>query len=147
MESDSTQSNVHLTSSNRLSSAGPRWAVRRCRRCPSSSPARMRTRALSSPARNMTSSSRYKPTSSRSWVILLLQMTKFTEFEIVTLWNHFKADFPSGLINKTHLAQMIKKTFPRHYRNISRISRTCFIVGVIIPRLSRQTCLGNWFVT
>ena len=74
-------------------------------------------------------------------------MTKFTEFEIVTLWNHFKADFPSGLINKTHLAQMIKKTFPRHYRNISRISRTCFIVGVIIPRLSRQTCLGNWFVT
>ena len=41
-------------------------------------------------------------------------MTKFTEFEIVTLWNHFKADFPSGLINKTHLSQMIKKTFPRY---------------------------------
>ena len=44
----------------------------------------------------------------------LVKMTKFTEFEIVTLWNHFKADFPSGLINKTHLSQMIKKTFPRY---------------------------------
>ena len=48
------------------------------------------------------------------WISLILfQTTKFTEFEIVTLWNHFKADFPSGLINKSHLAQMIKKTFPR----------------------------------
>ena len=47
-------------------------------------------------------------------VLLVLQMTKFTEFEIVTLWNHFKADFPSGLINKSHLSQMIKKTFPRY---------------------------------
>ena len=52
--------------------------------------------------------------SSSHLVVLLLQMTKFTEFEIVTLWNHFKADFPSGLINKTHLSQMIKKTFPRY---------------------------------
>ena len=41
-------------------------------------------------------------------------MTKFTEFEIVTLWNHFKADFPSGIINQSQLSQMIKKTFPKY---------------------------------
>ena len=40
-------------------------------------------------------------------------MTKFTEFEIVTLWNHFKSDFPQGDINKAQLSMMIKKTFPK----------------------------------
>ena len=44
---------------------------------------------------------------------LCFQSTKFTEFEIVTLWNHFKADFPSGNINQSQLAQMIKKVFPK----------------------------------
>ena len=43
----------------------------------------------------------------------LFQMTKFTEFEIVTLWNHFKSDFPQGDINKSQLSMMIKKTFPK----------------------------------
>ena len=43
----------------------------------------------------------------------LFQMTKFTEFEIVTLWNHFKSDFPQGDINKAQLSMMIKKTFPK----------------------------------
>ena len=41
-------------------------------------------------------------------------MTKFTEFEIVTLWNHFKSDFPAGDINKSQLSMMIKKTFPKY---------------------------------
>ena len=81
----------------------------------------MRRAGLSSPARNTTNWSRY-PSFQHSVGVTLLQMTKFTEFEIVTLWNHFKADFPSGLINKTHLAQMIKKTFPRHWRELKRIS-------------------------
>ena len=44
----------------------------------------------------------------------LVKMTKFTEFEIVTLWNHFKADFPCGNINQSQLSQMIKKTFPKY---------------------------------
>ena len=44
---------------------------------------------------------------------LFFQMTKFTEFEIVTLWNHFKSDFPAGDINKSQLSMMIKKTFPK----------------------------------
>ena len=42
------------------------------------------------------------------------QSTKFTEYEIVQLWNHFKADFPSGNINQSQLGQMIKKVFPKY---------------------------------
>ena len=66
----------------------------------------------------------------------LVKMTKFTEFEIVTLWNHFKADFPCGNINQSQLSQMIKKTFPKytchHKSSLNMISifveRCCFYV-------------------
>ena len=41
------------------------------------------------------------------------QKTRFTEYEIVQLWNNFKIDFPSGYINRSQLAQLVKKVFPR----------------------------------
>ena len=55
----------------------------------------------------------------------LVKMTKFTEFEIVTLWNHFKADFPCGNINQSQLSQMIKKTFPKYMSSISIFVESC----------------------
>ena len=41
------------------------------------------------------------------------QGTKFTEFEIVQLWNSFQQDFPKGRVNRQQLTQLIKKVFPK----------------------------------
>ena len=43
----------------------------------------------------------------------LKEDTRFTEFEIVQLWQTFKRDFPNGRINKNQLREMIKMIFPR----------------------------------
>ena len=37
------------------------------------------------------------------------QQHKFTEMEIVTLWNRFKFDFPTGNINQKQLLQLFKQ--------------------------------------
>ena len=42
-----------------------------------------------------------------------LQDTRFTEFEIVQLWQSFKRDFPNGKINKNQLRELMKVIFPR----------------------------------
>lgn len=42
-----------------------------------------------------------------------LQDTRFTEFEIVQLWQTFKRDFPNGKINKNQLRELMKVIFPR----------------------------------
>ncbi|XP_023336831.1 recoverin [Eurytemora carolleeae] len=43
----------------------------------------------------------------------LVKSTRFTEYEIVQLWNSFKQDFPSGKINRNQLTQLVRKVFPR----------------------------------
>ena len=43
----------------------------------------------------------------------LKEDTRFTEFEIVQLWQTFKRDFPNGRINKNQLRELIKMIFPR----------------------------------
>ena len=42
-----------------------------------------------------------------------LQKSRFTEYEIVQMWNNFKVDFPTGFINRAQLAQMMKRVFPK----------------------------------
>ena len=44
----------------------------------------------------------------------IVQSTRFTEYEIVQLWNSFKQDFPSGKINRNQLTQLVRKVFPRY---------------------------------
>ena len=69
-------------------------------------------------------------------------MTKFTEFEIVTLWNHFKSDFPSGDVNQSQLSQMIKKTFPKYYDKYLHIILLDQILGANILKLYHQIYSG-----
>ena len=74
------------------------------------------------------------------------QQHKFTEMEIVTLWNRFKFDFPTGNINEKQLLQLFKQvtkcqqpsannsTPPRYSKNIqySAIIGGRIVVGIVV---------------
>ena len=40
---------------------------------------------------------------------VLTKTTKFTELEIVSLWNQFKSNFPSGFVNKRQMVDLLKQ--------------------------------------
>ncbi|XP_023324570.1 neurocalcin-delta B [Eurytemora carolleeae] len=43
----------------------------------------------------------------------LKEKTRFTEYEIVMMWNSFKKDLPNGCMTKDQLFRLVKKIFPR----------------------------------
>jgi hypothetical protein len=66
-----------------------------------------------------------------------MQHHKFSEMEIVTLWNRFKFDFPTGNINEKQLLQLFRQVIPV-YLHFSEFFSFSFDSSFFLPLLPQK---------